>query len=322
MPEALAGASFESQTGRLAVELRDFLESLPRRLKRGQQEQAARQCERIVKALPAPKPEVNWSGAWARVQTSLEDLKRALDSKAAKSYVLARYDEATRAYEQWLAARRAGSRTGETAAVRLGSLKPLIFARTTFHIASGVVAMAAYQFVLNRFQAEAILLTLLVSFAALEISRRLSPRWNHFLAGKLFHGIVRPREYYKVNSSTLYVLGLAILTPVFSRPAVLVGVLILAFADPAAAWLGKRWGKTKLYHSKSLVGSSAFVVAGSLVACAYLFGFCPELSVGNRLLAAGLASLVGAVAELFSGPRLDDNLAIPIASTLVAAIFV
>jgi hypothetical protein len=75
-------------------------------------------------------------------------------------------------------------------------------------------------------------------------------------------------------------------------------------------------------HLESLIGSSAFVVAGALCAGAYLFGFCPELSVGSRLLAAGLASLVGAVAELFSGPRLDDNLAIPIASTLVAAIFV
>ncbi len=318
--EIASNHSFELQMAEYTRELKDLLERLPRYLKRDRRDEALRQVSRLVAELPAPQVETSWSIAWARVSASLHDLKRALDSGAAKDYVRARYDEATRAYEQWLAARRAASRTGETAAVKLGSLRPLIGARTVFHMSSGVVATVMYQFFLTTFQAELVLLTLLAAFVALEVTRRFSKRWNHFLAGKLFHGIARPREYYRVNSSTLYLLALALVTPVFARPAVLTGALILAFGDPAAAWLGRRYGKLKLYRSKSLVGSLAFAGAGTLVAGTYLMLFCPEASVGSRLLAAGLASLVGAVAELFSGPRLDDNLSIPIASTMVAAI--
>jgi len=314
--------TIDLQMARCAQELKDFLEHLPRYLRRGKSQEALLQCTRIVEEMPAALPEVSWSTSWAKVSASLQDLRRALDSGAAKAYVLARYDEATRAYEQWLAARKAASPTGEHAVVRLGSLKPLIAARTTFHIASGVAAFLLYQFALTRWQSEIVLLALLALFVALETTRRFSTRWNHFLAGKLFHGIARPREYYRVNSSTLYLLALVLVTPVFSRAAVLSGVLILAFGDPAAAWLGKRYGRLKLYRSKSLVGSLAFVGVGTLVAGAYLLAFCPEVSVGRRLAAAGLASIAGAVAELFSGRKLDDNLAIPIASTLVASLLV
>ncbi|MBI5547246.1 MAG: hypothetical protein HY901_25470 [Deltaproteobacteria bacterium] len=319
MSTVLADSSLDAQMARHTRELKDFLEHLPRYLKRGKRAEALRQCERIVEKLPPARPETSWSTAWSRMCVALEDLKRALDSEAARAYVLTRYDEATRAYEQWLVARRAASRTGESAVAKLGSLKPLIGARTTFHIVSGLVATVAYQFVLTRTQAEIVLLSLLGAFVILEVTRRMSGRWNHFLAGKVFHGIARPREYYRVNSSTLYVLGLALLTPAFSRPAVPTGVLILAFGDPAAAWLGKRYGTLKLYRSKSLIGSLAFVAAGTIVAGTFLLLFYPDLPLGRRLLAAAAASVVGAVAELFSGPKLDDNLTIPIASVLVAA---
>ncbi|HEY3448027.1 MAG TPA: hypothetical protein VGK67_16845 [Myxococcales bacterium] len=321
MSTEIANNSLDLQMVRYTRELKDFLERLPKYLKRGKREEALRQVSRIVAELPPAQPETSWGTSWARMSVALHDLKKALDSGAAKDYVRARYDEATRAYEQWLAARRAASRTGETAAVRLGSLRPLMGARTLFHISSGVVATVMYQFYLTTFQAEMVLLSLLGLFVGLEVTRRFSKRWNHFLAGKVFHSIARPREYYRVNSSTLYLLALALVAPVFSRPAVLTGVLILAFGDPAAAWLGKRYGKLKLYRSKSLVGTLSFAGAGTLVAATFLLLFCPEVSVGSKLLAAGLASLVGAVAELFSGPKLDDNLSIPIASTLVASIF-
>ncbi len=302
-------------------ELKGFLERLPRHVKRGRIDVAREQCERVVTALPKAKSDAKWADAWARMHAALDDLRRSLDGKAAKAYVLARYDEAARAYEHWLAVRRQASNTGEVAAVHLGSLKPLIGARTIFHMTSGVVGFVCYQFLLTKWQCEAILLTILGTFTFLEITRRIWPRWNHFLTTVVFKKIARPREYYFVNSSSLYVLGLALLVPVFSQPAVISGVLILAFADPAAAWIGKRWGKLKLYQSKSLAGSLAFVGAGTIVAAAFLLALYPQLGLGPRLAAALCASVVGSVAELFS-TRIDDNLTIPIASTLVAALFI
>lgn len=322
MSTEIANTSFDLPTSEYTRQLKHCLEHLPRYFKRGRREEAVRQMSRIVAELPAVQPGTSWGHSWARMSAALHDLKKALESGAAKEYVRARYDDATRAYEQWLAARRAASRTGESEAVELASLRPLMGPRTLFHISSGVLATVMYQFFLTRFQSEMVLLAILGVFGTLEVTRRFSKRWNHFLAGKLFHSIARPREYYRVNASTLYVLALALVAPVFSRPAVLSGALILAFGDPAAAWLGRRYGKFKLYGSKSLVGTLAFAATGTLVAGAYLMAFCPEASVGNRLAAAGLASIVGSLAELFSGPKLDDNLSIPIASTLAAAIFV
>lgn len=322
MTSAIAD-SLDLQLAEYSREVKEFLERLPRRIKRGQVEEARLQCQRIVEGLPPAKAEASWAAAWVRVQATLKELEealgQALDRKAARAYVLARYDEAAKAYEQWIAARRAAA-DGKRHAT-LESLKPLIGPRTTFHMASGVTCAVLYQFFLTRWQAEAVLLAIFFAFGALEVTRRMSGRWNAFLTHTVFKSIARPREYTKLNSSFLYVMALALVTPVFSRPAVLCGALILAFGDPAAAWIGRRYGKVKLYQSKSVVGSLAFVAAGTIVSCAFLFGFYPELPVSQRLLAAFFASAVGAAAEVFSG-RLDDNLTIPIASVLVAALFI
>ncbi len=311
---------FEHRMSRYAHELKDFLERLPRNLKRGKIEQAKEQCQKLVDELPHAKEEASWAASWAKFRAALVELNRSLDGKTAKAYVQTKYDEAARAYEHWVATRRAASKTGEQKMANLGALKPLIGARSTFHMSSGLVCFVLYQFLLTRWQAELVLLSVLGVFGALELTRRFSGRWNKFLTDRVFHSIARPREFYKVNSSTLYVAALALLTPVFSREAVLCGVLILAFGDPAAAWIGRRWGRVKLYQSKSVVGSLAFVVTGTLVTTAFLAIFYSHLSLEQRLLASVMASVAGSAAEVFSH-RLDDNLTIPIASVLVAALF-
>jgi hypothetical protein len=316
--EIASNHSFELQMAEYTRELKDLLERLPRYLKRDRRDEALRQVSRWCGA-PGAAGRDQLDIAWARVSASLHDLKRALDSGAAKDYVRARYDEATRAYEQWLAARRAASRTGETAAVKLGSLRPLIGARTVFHMSSGVVATVMYQFFLTTFQAELVLLTLLAG------SWRWRSRAGSRSAGTTSWPASSPRHRPAARVLPGQLLdavpagagaGDARLRPAGGAD----GAAHPRLRRPAAAWLGRRYGKLKLYRSKSLVGSLAFAGAGTLVAGTYLMLFCPEASVGSRLLAAGLASLVGAVAELFSGPRLDDNLSIPIASTMVAAI--
>lgn len=304
-----ASSSPNPKVADFRVELHAFLERLPSELDSGRLQQLYAKCHALYERAPEAAGE-----RFTRVRAALAELREGLKSGAARAYLMARYEEAARAYEHWQAARRAvGQERADT------SLAPLKGARSWFHIAMGVLAAVLYQFVITRAQATTILVVLCAVFGTLEVTRRIWPGWNDILVSKVFHTIARPREYYRVNSATWYLFALAIVTPLFSKPAVLVGVLVLAFGDPAAAWIGKSIGKRKLVGNKSLEGSLAFFVAGAIAAGALLVAFYPALPLERRLLAALVASLLGALAELFSG-RVDDNFAVPVAATLAAAL--
>jgi dolichol kinase len=101
-----------------------------------------------------------------------------------------------------------------------------------------------------------------------------------------------------------------------SRPAVLAGLSALAFADPAAAMVGMRFGQrkyTRFGHGRTLEGSLAFLlvtaVGAGLVASGHTAGAIPwRAGVG--------CGLIGTVAEAIT-PSGWDNLAIPV--TVAAA---
>ncbi|HCF60049.1 MAG TPA: hypothetical protein DFS52_18900 [Myxococcales bacterium] len=316
MSTSIAVSPLELQLLQFAEEAGAFLDSLPSHLKKGRLEEARQHCARLLAKAPVNETQAA-QRPWSGLYESLAQLKVALESGEGRKRLLAAYEDAARSYEAWIKAYRAAA--GQRRA--LASLKPLIGPRTLFHMSMGVLCTVLYQFVLTRAQSMAVLLTVLGVFLSLEISRRFFARWNDVLVKKVFRLIARPHEYYRVNSSTWYLLALCFITPVFSRPAVLAGVLVLGFADPAAAWFGRRFGTLKLYGKKSLQGSLAFLVAGTLVAAGFLLGFYPDLPLASRLAAGFGAALAGAAAELFTD-RLDDNLTIPIASTLAAALFV
>ena len=95
--------------------------------------------------------------------------------------------------------------------------------------------------------------------------------------------------------------------------------MVLAVADPMAALIGRRWGRTRLCQGRSLEGTAAFVVSGMIITMAVLAIFYPGLGLGAMLLTAFLASLTGGIAELVSG-RLDDNFTIPLAAAAGATL--
>lgn len=310
-------------------DLHVFLDVLPNDLKRERIDELSARCTKLLQDAPAADPSAGWAAAWGKVQTNLRELSEALtafkkrapdEMKTARQYVLTRYTNAARSYESWLAQWQATRAHAEERAAAPSSLRTLKGARTWFHIAMGMFAACMYQFVINRTQALIILGSLSAIFGTLEITRRFSAKWNDFLVTNVFGAIARPREYHKVNSATYYLLALGIVTTFFQRTEVIVGILVLAFGDPAAAWMGKRFGKRKLYKEKSLVGALSFFAASAIVVIGYLFAFHPELGVSVRIAGALVAALVGAVAELFSG-KLDDNLTVPLAAVAAAALF-
>ena len=240
-------------------DLHRFLDRLPAQLKNANTPESARQiaelergCERLLREAPRPDPTARWAQAWSKVQMRLSELNQALrafktqdiaqvrsltKSKAlAREYVLAHYTETARAYEAWL------MQWSTPAQQRPQSLRTLRAARTWFHIAMGVFAAVMYQFVIDKTQALIILYTLGGIFGTLEVTRRFSQRWNEILVSTVFKAISRPGEFHKTNSATYYLFALCLITTFFDRAAVITGILVLAFGDPAAAWVGKRFG--------------------------------------------------------------------------------
>jgi dolichol kinase len=199
-------------------------------------------------------------------------------------------------------------------------LKPKNYLRNLFHVVMATSGALLYEFVLSFEQAAFILISILSVFFFLEVTRRFSKRWNDFLVDRLFFVIARPGERYRTNSGFYYVLALVLLIFLFPSPAVIMGILILGFGDPAAAIVGKNFGKTKIYCEKSLEGSLGFLLVSFAVGLPYLFWRTP-LGLLDATLCALSAAFVGALTELVS-EKVDDNLTIPLAVGFVVFLWV
>lgn len=153
---------------------------------------------------------------------------------------------------------------------------------------------------------------------SLETARRVHPPVNGHLM-RLFSRIAHPEETHKVNSSTWYLtalLGLAIFAPL--RAAEL-GVVVLGAADPAAGFIGRRIGRTKIRKNRSLEGTLGFFAVGTAAALAILLAF-HALPLPSMFAIAAIASAAGALIELAT-VSLDDNFTIPVTVALVVASF-
>lgn len=237
------------------------------------------------------------------------------DVKALKE----RRDTLARAYEELLLELREKRVARAAALAQSRQLKPVNYARNVFHAANGITAVTLYHFLLTKQQALWILGTIFAVFATLEITRRFSTRWNDFLVDKVFGAISRPSERYRVNSATLYLLALIIITASFPKAAVEAAILVLGLGDPMASLIGKRFGRRKLFRDKSVAGTAAFFVT-SFVAVGVLLGLTAEgLSAARLVLAAGGIAVAGAVTELLSS-RIDDNFSIPVVCAAIGAL--
>lgn len=257
------------------------------------------------------------SSVTSRIATNLRAMSTELGShRPSADQIRALWEELGRDYEALVAHIRA-ARLPVPREVYLGHVKPKNYARNLFHVANGVLGVFCYEVLLNQTGAILISAALLVSFVVLDLMRRGSANFNDKLIGKVFSKIVRPKEAYTIPSATWYAVALFIGVVLLPQHAIEMGVLAMAFGDPAAALAGKRWGTRKLYREKSLVGSLTFFAVAAAVLLGLALVAIPSLSVPRALLIAGVVGLVGALTELFSEP-LDDNFTIPLACGVTA----
>ena len=115
---------------------------------------------------------------------------------------------------------------------------------------------------------------------------------------------IRPKEYYKMYGAVYFMIASIIALAVFDFRIALAALLMATFGDVAAALIGKKYGTTLIYRSKTWAGCIAGFVVNSLV------GFIVLTNTYNIYIIIGMsitATLVETLAD-----ELDDNLLIPI----------
>lgn len=130
-------------------------------------------------------------------------------------------------------------------------------------------------------------------------------------------GHVRPRTD-GVKVYPVAVLGLVALLPL---PLAAAAWGVLGVGDAASNMLGRRLGRPPFLRrdDRSLAGSLAFVATGGAAATLLLAFVAAAPIDGRSALACFGAALAGAVAELLTPRRIDDNL--PVAAAAGAAMW-
>jgi len=171
--------------------------------------------------------------------------------------------------------------------------------RRVFHAANGsLIVLSLTVLGLPVPTAILILSVILALSLTLDLLRLLDPKVN-VLFFRAFSFLASPREEKKLASSTWYALSALFVLAIFSEAYALAGILVLAWADPAANIVGRRWGRIRLMEG-TVLGTTAFAVAALLA----LLLFVPWKPA---IFAAVVAALMEA-----SPIDLDDNLIVPI----------
>lgn len=176
--------------------------------------------------------------------------------------------------------------------------------RRLFHAFNGVAVWAAVEVLgLPIAWTVGILAVAFVLLAGLDLLRLRLPRANEAFF-RAFRLLASPREATGPASSTWYALAMLLALVVFPAREALSGILVLALADPAASYLGRRWGR-RPFLGGSVEGTAVFVAVSLAI-----------LLARHPLPVAVPAAVAAALAERRSWP-LDDNLAVPLATGAV-----
>lgn len=255
----------------------------------------------------------------ATARSKFEDMARLLRDSAPRR----RMPDADSLRAEWLAFRARVAPAYESIAVALRaqaidvpSLRPTNYTRTLFHVTSATVCIVLLEILLPLWVLPWITGGFALMCWTLEITRRRSAWWNdQLMEFAFFKRVAHPRERHQVNSSTWYVTALFILALIQAPALAVVALAVLGLADPAAAVVGRRWGRTRIAQNRSLQGSLTFFFTGTIASWAALLAFHPVAGLGGSLAIAAGATLAGATAELLS-KKLDDNITVPLSAAV------
>ncbi len=205
-------------------------------------------------------------------------------------------------------------------AIHLPHLRPTNYGRNALHVSSAAVGIAVVLALMPNHPNVVLGIAGFIFAVAwtFETSRRyfvFMDRFTWWLFGMCAH----PHERYRINSATCFSTSLLALALIGSPLVATVALAVLGFGDPSAALVGRRWGRTKLLHGRSLEGSLAFLGVSGAVSLGLLLAFFPALSLGACVAVVAGGALLGTLAEAVA-KRVDDNVMVPLAAAAGAAL--
>jgi len=181
------------------------------------------------------------------------------------------------------------------------------FYRKLIHLSSSSIPFMLWYFGKDSFQPWIIAIAIILPI--LDYGRR-NNKFLYRIYSKLFTGFTRPIEQGILSGASWVMIGSAITIYIFNENSAIIGLLVLSIADSAAAIVGIKFGKTQLF-SKSLEGSTAFFITATII----VFSLSSAAAYVNFI-----AVIAATVVELFSTPRINDNLLIPMVLALILTI--
>jgi dolichol kinase len=193
------------------------------------------------------------------------------------------------------------------------SKRPTNHARSLYHALNSLFFLTVAEVVLPPW---ALLPTTLGVATVLwtgEIARRhfaVAQKLISFLMGFMLH----ESEQHRVISGTWYMTALVVVAVLGDLELMAVSLAVVGVGDPCAGFVGRRWGRNRIFEARTAEGTVAYALSGTGAALFVLWLWHPEASP-YMALAGGVA---GALAELFSGRSVDDNLTSPLAAAAAA----
>lgn len=143
-----------------------------------------------------------------------------------------------------------------------------------------------------------------------ETARRLWS-WPNQVLWRLLPTVFRESEDRRMLGSTWFAVGALASFALLGRDIGGTAVLFLCWGDPAAEWVGVRWGRAG--KGKTVVGSLTCLLVCTLA------GLVGMWRGGVSLLAALVGALIATLVERWPPPP-DDNLWMPVVSGLAMAL--
>lgn len=207
--------------------------------------------------------------------------------------------------------------------------------RKIFHSSIGFITIYLYTRGFDYTKIASVLSIAFFAILLLDIIR-LNFHGFNWLYCKFVGMLMRPSEINKLNGVLYYILGLIFCFGFFQKDICLITVMLLSWSDTAASTFGRKYGHLtpKIARNKSLAGSlAAFVVGVISVYLTYgvLLPAYPELNLAKdikwhpetSIFSLGQISLLGGFVASFSEGidifNIDDNLTIPVLSSLFLA---
>ena len=118
----------------------------------------------------------------------------------------------------------------------------------------------------------------------------------------VFGRVTRDFENSRLTGASYVMFASFLVLLLFDKYVCVVSILIMSYSDTAAAIVGKKYGKTKIFN-KTLEGSFAFLITGLII----ILILYPEINLTFSLIALILGTFVEVLPI-----NLDDNFSVPI----------